>query len=85
MYTHRVPNFRLWIYTEQMKTHIDLDEALLKQIFELSGFATKRAAVNTALAEYLKLLQRRELLNLRGKIPWEGDLNEMRADRRTRR
>jgi Arc/MetJ family transcription regulator len=68
-----------------MKTHIDLDEALLKQIFELSGLATKRAAVNTALAEYLKLLQRRELLNLRGKIPWEGDLNEMRADRRTRR
>lgn len=85
MYIHRVPNFRPWIYTDHMKTHIDLDEALLKQIFELNKFATKRAAVNTALAEYLKLLQRRELLNLRGKIRWQGDLNEMRADRSTRR
>jgi Arc/MetJ family transcription regulator len=68
-----------------MKTHIELDDALLAQVFKLGGFVTKKAAVNTALAEYAKLLQRRELLSLRGKIPWEGDLNEMRADRRSRR
>ena len=67
-----------------MKTHIELDDELLKRVFELGGFATKKAAVNTALAEYVKLLQRRELLNMRGKIRWEGDLNEMRADRRKR-
>lgn len=67
-----------------MKTHIELDDELLKQVFELGGFATKKAAVNTALAEYVKLLLRRELLNMRGKIRWVGDLNEMRADRRNR-
>ena len=67
-----------------MKTHIELDDALLEEVFKLGGFATKKAAVNTALAEYVKVLKRRELLALRGKIPWEGDLNEMRADRRTR-
>jgi Arc/MetJ family transcription regulator len=64
-----------------MKTHIELDDELLEQVFRLGGFATKKAAVNTALAEYIKLLQRRELLKLRGKIRWEGDLNEMRANR----
>jgi Arc/MetJ family transcription regulator len=68
-----------------MKTHIELDDELLEQVFRLGGFATKKAAVNTALAEYVKLLKRRELLEMRGKIPWEGDLNEMRADRRSRR
>jgi Arc/MetJ family transcription regulator len=68
-----------------MKTHIELDDELLEQVFRLGGFATKKAAVNTALAEYVKLLKRRELLGMRGKIPWEGDLNEMRADRRGRR
>jgi Arc/MetJ family transcription regulator len=68
-----------------MKTHIELDDALLEQVFKLGGFETKKAAVNTALAEYAKLLARRELLALRGKIRWEGDLNEMRADRRGRR
>ena len=69
----------------QMKTHIELDDALLEEVFKLGGFNTKKAAVNTALAEYVKMLKRRELLALRGKIPWDGDLNEMRADRGTRR
>lgn len=73
------------VHYEPMKTHIDLDDTLLEQVFQLGGFATKKAAVNTALAEYAKLLKRRELLEMRGKISWEGDLNEMRADRRGRR
>lgn len=30
-------------------------------------------------------LKRRELLEMRGKVRWEGDLNELRADRRGRR
>jgi Arc/MetJ family transcription regulator len=68
-----------------MKTHIELDDALIEQVFRLGGFSTKKAAVNTALAEYAKLLQRRELLELRGKIRWEGDLDQLRADRRGRR
>jgi len=73
------------VHSNGMKTHIELDDELLEQVFRLGGFATKKAAVNTALAEYAKLLKRRELLEMRGKIPWEGDLNEMRADRRGRR
>ena len=68
-----------------MKTHIDLDERLLEQVIRLGGFDTKKVAVNTALAEYVKLLKRRELLGMRGKIRWEGDLDEMRMDRRVRR
>lgn len=68
-----------------MKTHIELDDALLGQVCELGGFSTKKAAVNAALAEYANLLKRRELLGMRGKIRWEGNLEEMRADRRSRR
>jgi Arc/MetJ family transcription regulator len=85
MYIIRVQRTRLSVYTARVKTHIELDDALLEQVFELGGFATKKAAVNTALAEYAKLLKRRELLEMRGKVPWEGDLNEMRTDRRGRR
>jgi Arc/MetJ family transcription regulator len=68
-----------------MKTHIDLDEQLLEQACRLGGFETKKAAVNTALAEYVKLLKRRELLAMRGQVRWEGDLAALRADRRGRR
>jgi Arc/MetJ family transcription regulator len=68
-----------------MKTHIELDDELLEQVFQLGGFATKKAAVNTALAEYAKLLKRRELLAMPGHVRWEGDLAALRADRRGRR
>ncbi len=64
-----------------MRTHIELDDRLLTQVQHLGQFATKKAAVNTALAEYVKLLKRRQLLELRGKIPWEGDLDRLRASR----
>jgi Arc/MetJ family transcription regulator len=68
-----------------MKTHIELDDELLEEVFQLGGFATKKAAVNTALAEYAKMLKRRELLAMRGQVRWEGDLAALRADRRGRR
>lgn len=69
------------MYTKRMKTHIELDDELLEQVFQLGGFATKKAAVNTALAEYAKLLKRRELLEMRGQVRWEGDLAALRANR----
>jgi Arc/MetJ family transcription regulator len=68
-----------------MKTHIELDDGLLEEVFRMGRFSTKKAAVNAALAEYAKLLKRRELLAMRGKVPWVGDLDAMRADRTKRR
>ena len=68
-----------------MKTHIELDDALLEEVFRMGGFDTKKAAVNAALQEYAKLLKRRELLRMQGKVPWVGDLDSLRADRSKRR
>jgi len=31
--------------------------------------------------KYAKLLKRRKLLELRGKVAWEGDLEQLRASR----
>ena len=73
------------VHSGNMKTHIDLDDALLKQVFQMGPFTTKKAAVNAALAEFVKLLKRRELLGMRGKVRWEGDLGALRADRRSGR
>ena len=81
MYIIDVQDHRALVYNENMKTHIELDDQLLEDVFKLGGFATKRAAVNTALAEYAKLLKRRELLAMRGQVRWEGDLAALRANR----
>jgi Arc/MetJ family transcription regulator len=72
------------MYNNLMKTHIELDDVLLRDALRLGGFATKKEAVNAALAEYVSTMRRRKLLELRGKIHWEGDLEELRRDRRTR-
>lgn len=61
-----------------MAMHIDLDEALVAEVMQLGRYPTKKAAVNAALAEYVHVLKRRQLLDLRGKVPWEGSLERMR-------
>lgn len=64
-----------------MKTHLDLNENLLSEAMRRGGHDTKRAAVNAALAEYINLCKRRELLSLQGQVRWEGDLEQMRKSR----
>ncbi|MBV6417045.1 MAG: hypothetical protein CMLOHMNK_01678 [Steroidobacteraceae bacterium] len=64
-----------------MLTHIEIDDALLEQLFKLQAFPTRKAAVNTALAEYVNLLKRRRLLEQQGKVPWHANLDELRARR----
>ena len=64
-----------------MKTHIEIDETVLDQVIHLGHFDTKKTAVNKALEEYLKRLKRDELLRLRGKVEWEGDLDALRKNR----
>ncbi len=64
-----------------MRTHLDLDETLLEEVIALGAFPTKRAAVMTALEELAKRFRRRELAAMRGKVAWDGDLEQWRASR----
>ena len=64
-----------------MRTHIDLDESLLEEVIALGAFPTKRAAVMAALEELAKRFRRRELAAMRGKVAWEGDLEQWRTSR----
>ena len=45
-----------------MYTHFEVDESTLTQVMALGAFASKKAAINSALVEMAKLLKRRELL-----------------------
>jgi Arc/MetJ family transcription regulator len=66
-----------------MATHIELDPDLLEEAIALGGFTTKKAAVNAALAEYIRSSKRQQLLALRGKVAWAGDLDTLRGRRAT--
>lgn len=62
-----------------MRTNIELDDALVKQAIKLSKLKTKREVVQEALKSYVASMKKRELLNLKGRVSWEGNLKEMRS------
>ena len=64
-----------------MKTNIKLDDSLVEEGFRLTGFKTKKDLVNHALSELVRRKNQKQILHLKGKIKWEGDLDEMRESR----
>ena len=63
-----------------MRTNIVLDEELVAEAMRRTGLKTKRAVVEEALKTLVRLKRQEEILQLRGKLHWEGDLDEMRRD-----
>ncbi len=65
-----------------MRTNIEINNALLSRAMAASGLATKRATVEEGLRLLVRLRgQARALADLKG-LGWEGDLDEMRRERR---
>ncbi|MBW6421326.1 type II toxin-antitoxin system VapB family antitoxin [Rhizobium sp. XQZ8] len=64
-----------------MRTNIELDDDLIAEAMELTGLPTKKATVEQALKDLVRIRrQMRAVNNLEG-IGWEGDLDAMREDR----
>ena len=63
------------------RTNIVLDEKLVKEGLAIIHFRTKKELVNAALAEMVKRLKRKAILNLSGSSCWEGNLARMRRSR----
>jgi len=62
------------------RTNLVLDEQLLEEAVRLSGERTYSAAVMKALAEYVRRIKARRILEYAGSGVWEGDVAEMRRD-----
>lgn len=63
-----------------MRTNIEIDDKLMADAQRLSGLPTKKAVVEEALRTLVRLKNQSRILELRGKIEWEGDLDAMRRD-----
>jgi Arc/MetJ family transcription regulator len=64
-----------------MRTNIVIDEKLIEQARRLAALPTKKAVVDEALRTLIRLKKQEKILSLRGKIRWQGDLDELRSDR----
>ena len=65
------------------RTNIVLDEGLIETAKQLTGVRFTREVVDLALRRLVRNLRRRRILDLAGKVKWEGDLAAMRRGRRS--
>jgi Arc/MetJ family transcription regulator len=63
-----------------MPTNIVIDDQLMAEAMKASGHRTKRAVVEEALRLLIRLKRQEQILSLRGKLKWEGDLEASRLD-----
>jgi Arc/MetJ family transcription regulator len=64
-----------------MRINIIIDEDLMNEAIRLTGANTKRETVELALKTLIDLKKQEVLKNFRGKLTWEGDLNDMRTNK----
>ena len=64
-----------------MRTNIVLDDALIERARQLTGIKTKRKVIQEALRTLIQLREQSEIRQLRGKLKWEGNLDEQRKSR----
>ncbi|MSQ98395.1 MAG: type II toxin-antitoxin system VapB family antitoxin [Xanthomonadales bacterium] len=62
-----------------MRTNIVIDDKLMADALKASGYRTKREAVEQGLKLLVRRSQQQDIRKLRGRVKWEGDLDEMRG------
>ena len=65
----------------EKRTNIVLDENLVQAGLKATGLKTRKDLVNYALKDLLRREDQRKILDLSGKVHWEGDLSGMRQGR----
>jgi len=60
---------------------MSLDENLLSEARELTGIEGREAIINEALKLFVQVRRQDGLRRLRGKVTWEGNLDELRRGR----
>ncbi|MGH8550939.1 MAG: type II toxin-antitoxin system VapB family antitoxin [Methylococcales bacterium] len=63
-----------------MRTNIVINEALMEEALKLTGLKTKKDAVELGLKTLIRLKKQENIKHYRGKLKWEGDLEQMRTD-----
>ncbi len=64
-----------------MRTNIVINDDLMHEAMKLTDLKTKKAVVEEGLKLLVQLKKQQRIKSLRGKLQWDGNLNEMRSDK----
>jgi Arc/MetJ family transcription regulator len=62
----------------EMRTTLNLDDEALEAAMQVSEGRTKTDVVNEALRRFARAKRRHQLLDLRGKVEWTGNIDALR-------
>lgn len=63
-----------------MRTNIEINDELMADVLKMTGFKTKKEAVEQGLLALIRLKKQEKIKQFKGKLKWEGDLDSMRTD-----
>lgn len=63
-----------------MRTNVEIDDDLMNKALKVSHLKTKKAAVEEGLKLLVQRKKQENIKNLRGRLHWKGDLEDMRSD-----
>jgi len=64
-----------------MRTNVVLDDNLVRSALRLSGFKTKKKAIEEGLKLLIEVNRQERIKSFRGKLKWTGSLHKMRIDK----
>lgn len=64
-----------------MRANIVIDDKLMDDKLRATKLKTKREATEFGLRTELRLKRQEKIRQFRGKLVWEGDLDDMRVDK----
>jgi len=64
-----------------MRTNVVLDDDLVRSALSLSGYKTKKKAIEEGLKLLIQLNRQKRVKSFRGKLRWAGNLNKVRKDK----
>jgi len=63
-----------------MRTNIEIDDTLMSDALAMTGVRTKKEAVELGLKTLVRLKKQERIKKFKGKLRWDGDLEEMRSE-----
>ncbi len=68
-----------YIQEVSMRTNIVIDDRLMSEALQVSGYKTKKEAVEEGLKLLIAMRKQAKIREMRGKLSWEGNLDAMRT------
>ena len=66
--------------SDEMRTNIVIDDQLMTDALQVTGLKTKKEVVELGLKTLIRLKQQEKIKAFKGKLKWDGDLEEMRSN-----